>query len=98
MNRSRTGPFTAVAGLLAALLIVPAAAHAEAPPPVACPLPPVPSTTQPGYTVADPRCELTGAPFVPLTDGAGVPTSTVHSGIADGAAYRIEKPLNWNGE
>jgi hypothetical protein len=97
MNRSRTGPVTAVAALLAALFVAPAA-HAQAPPPVTCPLPPVPSTTQPGYTVADPRCELPGAPFVPLTDAAGAPVSTVYTGIDGGAAYRVEKPLNWNGE
>ena len=100
MNRSRAGRFAAAAGLLAALFVAPAAAHAEPSPPgpFTCPLPLVPSTTHPGYTVADPRCELTGAPFVPLTDAAGAPISTVYTGIDDGAAYRIEKPLNWNGE
>ncbi|MEV6494777.1 phthalyl amidase, partial [Actinoplanes sp. NPDC051633] len=97
MDTFRAGRFAAAFALLAALLVAPAAAHAE-PPVASCPLPPVPSTTQPGYTVADPRCELTGAPFVPLIDAAGAPISTVHTGIADGAAYRIEKPLDWNGE
>jgi hypothetical protein len=100
MNRSRAGRFAVAAGLLAAIFAAPGAAHAEPSPPgpFTCPLPPVPSTTQPGYTVADPRCELTGARFVPLTDAAGAPLSTVHTGIENGAAYRIEKPLDWNGE
>jgi hypothetical protein len=65
---------------------------------VACAAP-VPSTTQPGYTVADPNCDLgTGTPFVPLTDEQGEEISTVHTGIADGSAFRIEVPRNWNHE
>jgi hypothetical protein len=60
--------------------------------------PPVPSQTQPGYTVADPNCDLNGTPFVPLASPAGQPLSTVYTGILSGAAYRIEKPLRWNGE
>jgi hypothetical protein len=60
---------------------------------------PVPSQTQPGYTVADPNCDVgTGNPFVPLTDAAGQPLSRVFTGIRDGAAFRIEVPLNWNGD
>lgn len=60
-----------------------------------------PSTTQPGYTVADPRCVFTGAGytgarFTPLTDAAGQPLSRVLTGIVGGAAYRIEVPLRWN--
>ena len=53
---------------------------------------PSPSTTKPGYLVADPDCELTGAPFTAL---AGART---HTGIRDGAAYRIEIPQRWNGQ
>jgi len=59
-----------------------------------------PSTTQPGYAVADPRCGFTGgaytgARFTPLTDAAGRPLSRVLTGIVGGAAYRIEVPLRW---
>ncbi|HZB50814.1 MAG TPA: hypothetical protein VE547_17130 [Mycobacteriales bacterium] len=62
-----------------------------------------PSTTQPGYSVADPRCVFTGAAytgarFAPLTDAAGRPLSRVFTGIVRGAAYRIEVPLRWNGQ
>ena len=53
---------------------------------------PVPSTTQPGYTVADPACDPNGTPFT-----AG-PESVVHTGIRAGAAYRIEVPKAWNGQ
>src|SRR5437660_1775547 len=60
---------------------------------------PAPSSTQPGYRVADPNCDFgTGAPFVPLTDAAGQPLSRVYTGIRDGAAFRIEVPLRWNGD
>jgi hypothetical protein len=93
-RRMRSGLAGVVAGLLAAglLLAGPAPAGAQA----ACAAP-VPSTTQPGYTVADPHCDIdTGAPFVPLTDAQGSPVSTVYAGIADGSAYRIEVPTHWN--
>jgi hypothetical protein len=60
---------------------------------------PVPSDTQPGYTIADPRCDFPGgAPFVPLTDPAGAPLSRVHAGIDGGTAWRIEVPNRWNGD
>jgi hypothetical protein len=59
---------------------------------------PVPSTTQPGYTVADPNCDLNGTPFQPLTDGSGKVLSRTYAAIENGAAYRMEVPLNWNGE
>jgi len=59
---------------------------------------PVASTTQPGYLVADPDCDLDGTAFVPLTDAAGNPLSEVRTGIRDGAAYRVEVPRDWNGE
>ncbi|WP_240670375.1 alpha/beta hydrolase family protein [Actinoplanes solisilvae] len=52
---------------------------------------PTPSTTQPGYLVADPDCELDGTPFTAL------PGAKIHTGIAKGAAYRIEVPDAWNG-
>jgi hypothetical protein len=65
-------------------------APATAAPALACAAP-VPSTTQPGYTVADPACEADGTPFT------ATPDSTVHTGIRDGAAYRIEVPKAWNG-
>ncbi|BAL90825.1 hypothetical protein AMIS_56050 [Actinoplanes missouriensis 431] len=72
--------------LLALALLVPAApAHAAAP---TCD-PPVPG--RPGYTVADPDCELDGTPFTAL------PGAQVWTGVRDGAAYRIEKPKRWNG-
>ncbi|WP_307873047.1 alpha/beta hydrolase family protein [Paractinoplanes ovalisporus] len=51
----------------------------------------MPSTTQPGYLVADPACNLDGTPFVAL------PGAQVHVGIVGGAAYRIEVPGAWNG-
>lgn len=80
---------------IAAGLLVPGLASAQ---PVAC-VAPVPSPTQPGYTVADPNCDAaTGAPFVPLTDDRGRALSRVYTGIAGGAAYRIEVPKRWNRE
>jgi hypothetical protein len=66
--------------------------------PVACAAP-VPSPTQPGYTIADPHCDFgTTNPFVPLTDGKGREMSRVFAGIANGSAYRIEVPRHWNHE
>ena len=63
---------------------------------VACAAP-VPSTTQPGYTVADPNCDFgTQNPFVPLTDAQGNAISSVHTGITDGSAWRVEVPKHWN--
>jgi hypothetical protein len=60
---------------------------------------PVPSATQPGYTIADPNCDFgSGAPFVPLTDQDGNAISDVYTGIADGSAFRIEVPKRWNHE
>ncbi|GGN42850.1 fermentation-respiration switch protein FrsA (DUF1100 family) [Actinoplanes campanulatus] len=52
---------------------------------------PVPSDTKPGYLVADPDCGPDGAPFTAL------PGARTHTGIRDGAAYRIEVPSRWNG-
>jgi pimeloyl-ACP methyl ester carboxylesterase len=58
--------------------------------PAACTAP-VPSTTQPGYLVADPNCEIDGTPFTAL------PGARVYTGIRSGAAYRVEVPQHWNG-
>jgi hypothetical protein len=74
--------------LAALVLLVPLTAAAQAPATCAAP---VPSTTQPGYLVADPNCEADGTPFTAL------PGATVHTGIANGAAYRVEVPAHWNG-
>lgn len=74
--------------LVVGILAVPSPASAD--PPVCGP--PVVSTTQPGYTVADPDCDVNGTPFVPVGG------SSVWTGITDGAAYRIERPAAWNGE
>jgi hypothetical protein len=59
---------------------------------------PVPSSTQPGYLVFDPDCNLDGTPFTALTDSTGQAISRVHTGIRAGAAYRIEVPRHWNGQ
>ena len=60
---------------------------------------PVPSDTQPGYTIADPWCDFPGgARFAPLTDPVGAPISQVHAGIDGGTAWRIEVPDRWNGD
>ena len=60
-------------GVLAAgLLSVPATAGAaEAGPPDGTCDAPVGSTTQEGFMVADPDCDLDGTPFAPLTDEDG---------------------------
>ncbi len=55
------------------------------------------------WAIADPRYDYDpatgrGAEFVPLTDQAGVPISRVLYGVHRGAAYRIEVPLDWNGD
>ncbi|HEV8556751.1 MAG TPA: hypothetical protein VGR06_10195 [Actinophytocola sp.] len=66
--------------------------------PAACAAP-VPSPTQPGYTIADPHCDFgTTTPFAPLTDEKGRAISRVFAGIAGGSAYRIEVPRHWNHE
>ncbi|AGZ43219.1 alpha/beta hydrolase family protein [Actinoplanes friuliensis] len=75
-----------VPALLLGLVTAPAAAA-----PVVCAAP-VPSATQPGYTVADPACDLNGTPFTASA------SSRVYTGIRDGAAYRIEVPEAWNGQ
>jgi hypothetical protein len=84
-----TGWKHALAALALALPLAVAGSPASAAP-AACTAP-VPSTTQPGYLVADPDCDVDGTPFAAL---AG---ATVHTGIKDGAAYRIEVPAQWNG-
>ncbi|MBF9131181.1 phthalyl amidase [Plantactinospora sp. S1510] len=85
----------AVALPLTAALVTPS--HAAQAAPVACPTP-VPSTTKPGYTVADPNCDPNGTPFQPLTDAGGNPVSKTYTAIENGAAFRMEVPLAWNGE
>ncbi|TFV58125.1 esterase [Geodermatophilus sp. DF01-2] len=56
------------------------------------------------WTIADPRYDYNartgqpGAEFVPLTDEAGNELSKVLYGVHKGAAYRIEVPLDWNGD
>jgi hypothetical protein len=80
--------------LLAGLITAPGAPAAAA---AGC-APPVPSPTRPGYTIADPDCDLNGTPFAPLRDAAGRPTSRVFTGVRGGAAFRIEVPLRWNGD
>lgn len=89
MRKSLPAVLTGLTVMLAAVLI-PTAPAVAADPPVCGP--PVPSPTQPGYTIADPNCEADGTPFVAL------PNATVYTGIVDGASYRIEKPRHWNGE
>lgn len=80
--------------LVAGVLLAPGPAVGQ----VTC-SPPVPSATQPGYTIADPRCDFPGGqPFAPLTGPDGQPISRVFAAIRDGAAYRIEVPLRWNGD
>jgi hypothetical protein len=78
-----------LSAIVAAVLVAAAPAPATAAPP-ACDAP-VASPTQPGYLVADPDCDITGTPFTAL------PGATVHTGIRDGAAYRVEVPGDWNG-
>jgi hypothetical protein len=89
----------AATALVAALILVVPLVDAGAPAAAAAPActAPTPSTTQPGYLVADPHCDVDGTPFVALTDAAGTAISSVHAGIQDGAAYRVEVPLHWNG-
>jgi hypothetical protein len=89
----------AAAALLLTFPLVSASAPANAAPAAApvCTLP-TPSTTQPGYLVADPACDVNGTPFVPLTDASGAALSKTHTGVRDGAAYRIEVPVRWNGQ
>jgi hypothetical protein len=77
-----------LSGLLAAPVALSAPAYAAGP---ACG-PPVASSTQPGYSVADPACDVNGTPFAPVGGSA------TFTGILDGAAYRLEKPAAWNGE
>jgi hypothetical protein len=107
------GMLVLVLGLPAAAQAQPApagtAAQQRPRPPVEDPAPTgpdcttTPSSTQAGYSVADPRCTFsgtayTGARFVPQTDAAGRPISRTFTGILAGAPYRIEVPKHWNGQ
>jgi hypothetical protein len=61
------------------------------------------SSTQAGYSVADPRCTFngtayTGARFAPQTDAKGRAISRTFTGIVAGAPYRLEVPKHWNGQ
>jgi hypothetical protein len=70
---------------------------------------PVPSTSllgkDLGITIADPFCSgwngtaysPSTPSFAPLTGSGGGPISKIWAGISNGSAYRIEVPLNWNG-
>ena len=110
-------PLGVLLGLLVLVLGLPAAAqaqpgqsHPRPRPPVEDPAPTgpdcttTPSSTQAGYSVADPRCVFngaayTGARFVPQTNAAGHPISRTFTGILAGAPYRIEVPKqHWNGQ
>jgi hypothetical protein len=87
-------PLLTILFLVTSSLLTPGPAAAQ----TAC-NPPVASTTQPGYTIADPRCDFpSGQPFAPLVGADGNAISRVFAAIRDGAAYRIEVPLRWNGE
>src|SRR6185437_14722389 len=96
-------PLGVLLGLLVLVLGLPAAAQAQPAPSHPRPRPPVedpaptgpdctttPSTTQPGYSVADPRCVFNGAAYtgarvVPQTNAAGHPISRTFTGILAGA-------------
>lgn len=101
MNIIPAARWSALGVMIASLLVVPASPALSSPAlsasAQAC-VAPVPSTTQPGYTVADPNCDLNGTPFQPLTDSSGKVVSRTYAAIENGAAYRMEVPLNWNGE
>jgi hypothetical protein len=61
------------------------------------------SSSQAGYTVADPRCTFTGTAytagrFTPTLDAKGRAVSRTLTGIVAGAPYRIEVPTHWNGQ
>src|SRR6266508_1336511 len=91
----RLGQIALSMTLVASLaLVVPASAE----PAAACAAP-VPSPTQPGYTIGDPHCDFgTTTPFAPLTNEKGKQISQVFAGIAGGSAYRIEIPKHWRHE
>jgi hypothetical protein len=99
MRRHRQWRITTVTmvGLLASLgLAAPASAG-----PAVCVT--TVSSTQPGYSIADPSCDFngsryTGGRFEPLSDAAGQAVSRVFTGILNGAAYRVEVPTRWNGD
>jgi len=104
------GLLVLVLGLPAAAQAQPQSSHPKPRPPVEDPAPTgpdcttTPSSTQAGYSVADPRCVFngaayTGARFVPQTNAAGHPISRTFTGILAGAPYRIEVPKqHWNGQ
>ncbi|MEU4695321.1 prolyl oligopeptidase family serine peptidase [Actinoplanes sp. NPDC023714] len=79
-----------IAAALALSLLAMTPAPAQAGPTEAACTAPVQG--RPGYTIADPDCELDGTPF------AALPDARVFTGIEDDAAYRIEVPKRWNGQ
>jgi hypothetical protein len=76
--------------LVALLVLIAAVVLTGRPAAAAACAPPVPGNA--GYTVLDPGCDISGTPFVAL------PGAHVYTGIAGGAAYRIEVPDHWNGK
>jgi hypothetical protein len=91
-----------IALAVALMVAVPVTRSGAVPEPAAAAPPvcsaPAPSTTQPGYLVADPDCDLNGTPFAALTDASGTALSDVRTGVRDGAPYRVEVPRAWNGD
>jgi hypothetical protein len=81
-------------GIFAALVLAVPLTTTGSPAPAAAPacVAPFPSTTEAGYLVADPNCDVNGTPFTATS------SSRVYTGIRDGAAYRVEVPLHWNGQ
>jgi hypothetical protein len=66
---------------------------------------PLVKASQISWTLADPRYDYSpsapggrGREFVPLQDAAGQDLSRVLYGEHQGATYRIEVPLDWNGD
>jgi hypothetical protein len=105
MGRSRPGRTVAV-GVLSLIGSAVLTTSAQAAPTAAAPPPACTTTasqTQPGLSIADPACDFNGATytgtrFTPTLDAAGKPVSRVFTGILNGAAYRVEVPLRWNGD
>jgi hypothetical protein len=107
MTRSRPARTVAV-GVLSLIGSAVFVTSAQAAPAAAAPAPAADcvttaSPTQPGLSIADPSCEFngatyTGARFTATVDASGKAISRVFTGILNGAAYRVEVPLHWNGD
>jgi hypothetical protein len=87
-SRNRIATVLALSMLVTAPVATPATATPTAAP-AACT---APTPGGPGYTIADPDCELDGTPFTAL------PHARAYTGIRNDAAYRIEVPKRWNGQ